>query len=104
MTAIMGPSGCGKTTLMDILGGRADRADWSGELFYGGRPQSDRVLHSIGYVEQHMKLMPTLTVRETLVFSALLRRPYHESCAPQFSENVFPSKHGKRLAESNEHS
>ncbi|MEM8815544.1 MAG: ATP-binding cassette domain-containing protein, partial [Pseudomonadota bacterium] len=43
--AIMGPSGSGKTTLLNMLGG-VDQPS-SGEIFFDGRPVSERKPHEL---------------------------------------------------------
>ncbi|KAM6596592.1 hypothetical protein CsatA_007116 [Cannabis sativa] len=53
--AIMGPSGSGKSTLLDTLAG------------YN--------LHGLAYVTQEDLLLGTLSVRETITYSAMLRLP-----------------------------
>lgn len=74
--AIMGASGAGKSTLLDILGRRAKTGTVTGEVYVNGR-----VLHSstfrrvAGFVDQEDTLLPTLTVYETVLYSALLRLP-----------------------------
>ncbi|KAL3698084.1 hypothetical protein R1sor_012160 [Riccia sorocarpa] len=73
--AIMGPSGSGKSTLLDSLAGRlAKNATLSGDILINGR----RKLLSYGtaaYVTQQDDLIGTLTVRESIRYSADLRLP-----------------------------
>lgn len=75
LTAIIGGSGSGKTTLLNTLSERvaSSRLDVSGTTTFGGRQgvQSART----AYVTQQDVLIPTLTVRETLGYSADLRLP-----------------------------
>ncbi|KAJ3155803.1 hypothetical protein HK101_001517 [Irineochytrium annulatum] len=74
--AIMGPSGAGKSTFLDIIAAKEKRGKISGSVLTDGRelhPSAYRSL--IGFVDQEDLLMPTLTVRETLMFSATLRLP-----------------------------
>lgn len=74
--AIMGGSGAGKTTLLDILAKKTKRGQASGEIYVNGRQYSDSdYKRVIGFVDQDDCLMPTLTVYETVVTSALLRLP-----------------------------
>eukprot|EP00897_Mesotaenium_endlicherianum_P001634 jgi/Mesen1/1499/ME000132S00440 len=68
LLALMGPSGSGKTTFLNLLGGR-------GSIAYDGHPYSKDLKRKIGYVAQDDLFAPTLTVRETLVYAALLRLP-----------------------------
>ncbi|CAM6083907.1 unnamed protein product [Calypogeia fissa] len=69
--AMMGPSGSGKTTMLNILGGRLQK--FTGKISYSGLPYTSALKRRIGYVTQDDVLFPILTVRETLVFAALLR-------------------------------
>ncbi|KAJ3167225.1 hypothetical protein HK101_011808 [Irineochytrium annulatum] len=76
--AIMGPSGAGKSTLLDILGLKSKRGEIGGTVTVDGQDLLSRrsqLRSMIGYVDQEDLLMPTLTVRETLMFSATLRLP-----------------------------
>ncbi|XP_020252076.1 ABC transporter G family member 9-like [Asparagus officinalis] len=74
MLAMMGPSGSGKTTLLTALGGRLS-SHLTGSITYNGRPFSNSMKRSIGFVTQDDVLYPHLTVTETLVYTALLRLP-----------------------------
>ncbi|KAL3653351.1 ABC transporter G member 15 [Castilleja foliolosa] len=73
--AIMGPSGSGKSTLLDALAGRLSRnIVMTGNILLNG--QKRRLDYGvIAYVTQEDVLLGTLTVRETLSFSAHLRLP-----------------------------
>ncbi|KAL2633890.1 hypothetical protein R1flu_005369 [Riccia fluitans] len=70
--ALMGPSGSGKTSLLTVLGGRC-RGKVSGRVTYNGAAYTPALKSRIGFVTQDDVLFPVLTVRETLVFAALLR-------------------------------
>ena len=76
LIAILGPSGCGKTTLLGSITGSAmdlgQSTSLSGDIFINGKP---RVAHQVAYVPQADHLIPTLTVRECVKYSALLRLP-----------------------------
>ncbi|KAH7277192.1 hypothetical protein KP509_39G038400 [Ceratopteris richardii] len=75
MMAIMGPSGSGKSTLLDALAGRlAKNAAVSGEILVNGRRRK-LSYGSVAYVTQEDTLIGTLTVRETIRYSAHLRLP-----------------------------
>lgn len=74
MLAMMGPSGSGKTTLLTALGGRLG-GRLVGSVTYNGKPFSNKMKRSVGFVTQDDILLPHLTVSETLVFTALLRLP-----------------------------
>ncbi|KAI8588455.1 hypothetical protein BDZ88DRAFT_194973 [Geranomyces variabilis] len=74
--AVMGGSGAGKTTFLDILAKREKRGAVTGDILVNGKFMSDAEYRSIvGYVDQEDTLMPTLTVYETVLYSALLRLP-----------------------------
>ncbi|KAI9251063.1 hypothetical protein BY458DRAFT_524198 [Sporodiniella umbellata] len=74
--AIMGASGAGKTTLLDILAKRLKSGTASGSIHVNGQNISpDRYKNLIGYVDQEEVMIPTLTVYETILYSALLRLP-----------------------------
>lgn len=78
MTAIAGPSGAGKTTLLEILAGKISPTRVSGQVLVNGSPMDISKTRSFqkisAYVTQFDALFPLLTVQETLVYSALLRR------------------------------
>ncbi|WCJ36870.1 ABC-2 type transporter family protein [Euphorbia peplus] len=72
--AIMGPSGSGKSTLLDSLAGRLSRnVVMTGEVLLNGKKR--RGDHGVAYVTQEDVLLGTLTVRETVTYSAHLRFP-----------------------------
>ncbi|CAO1631682.1 unnamed protein product [Parajaminaea phylloscopi] len=74
--AIAGSSGAGKTTLLDLLARREKRGVVAGTTAVNGRPVSDGAFKRItGFVDQEDCLMSTLTVYETVLYSALLRLP-----------------------------
>jgi ABC-type nitrate/sulfonate/bicarbonate transport system ATPase subunit len=60
---LLGPSGCGKTTLLNILSG-LDHAD-QGSVTTRAPDGADPIM---GYVFQHARLLPWLTVTENLRF------------------------------------
>lgn len=74
-TALMGPSGSGKSTLLDALAGRlAANAFLSGTVLLNGR-KANLSFGTAAYVTQDDNLIGTLTVRETISYSARLRLP-----------------------------
>lgn len=74
--AIMGASGAGKSTLLDILARKAKTGKVSGAMYVNGREIDNATFRRIeGFVDQEDTLLPTLTVYETVLFSALLRLP-----------------------------
>ncbi|XP_076931807.1 ABC transporter G family member 10-like [Bidens hawaiensis] len=74
LTAVAGPSGAGKTTLLDILAGNLSSGKVSGHVLINSHPiDTKRFRRLAGYVTQDDALFPSLTVEETLMYSALLR-------------------------------
>nr|QVT92346.1 ABC transporter [Salvia miltiorrhiza] len=75
LTALIGPSGSGKTTLLDALSGRlAPNAFLSGAILLNGR-KANLSFGTVAYVTQDESLLGTLTVRETIAYSARFRLP-----------------------------
>lgn len=74
--AIMGASGAGKSTLLDILAHKAKTGKVTGDMYVNSRElDSTTFRRVVGYVDQEDTLLPTLTVYETVLYSALLRLP-----------------------------
>ncbi|CAN4119636.1 unnamed protein product [Withania somnifera] len=73
--AVLGPSGSGKSTLLNALAGRLQGHSYTGTILANNRKLSKQVLKRTGFVTQDDVLYPHLTVRETLIFCALLRLP-----------------------------
>jgi ABC-type multidrug transport system ATPase subunit len=75
LTAIIGASGSGKTSMLNAMSQRMNdgRLKQSGTTLYNGNPKLSSVRSA--YVMQQDVLLPTLTVRETLQYSADLRLP-----------------------------
>ncbi|XP_009769371.1 ABC transporter G family member 25 [Nicotiana tabacum] len=73
--AVLGPSGSGKSTLLNGLAGRLQGHGNTGTILANNRKLSKPVLKRTGFVTQDDVLYPHLTVRETLIFCALLRLP-----------------------------
>lgn len=80
LTAIMGPTGAGKTTLLDVLAGNLVGKGLSGQVQINGKDCSGAKIKSIsGFVFQDDILLPTMTVREAIEQSAVLRLPKNVS-------------------------
>ncbi|KAJ4949587.1 hypothetical protein JOQ06_021097 [Pogonophryne albipinna] len=79
MLAIIGSSGCGKTSLLDIITCRDEGGKMtSGQVLINGKPNTPQLVKkNIAHVRQDDRLLPHLTVRETLAFVAKLRLPTH---------------------------
>ncbi|KAH8776158.1 ABC transporter-like protein [Hyaloscypha finlandica] len=74
--AIMGASGAGKTTFLDILARKNKRGNVQGNFYVNGETVNDNEYKSVvGFVDQEDTMLPTLTVHETIMTSALLRLP-----------------------------
>ncbi|KAI3774588.1 hypothetical protein L1987_49147 [Smallanthus sonchifolius] len=80
IVAIMGPSGCGKSTLLDSLAGRlASNTRRTGRVLINGRKQR-LTNRTLAYMTQEQVLTWTLTVKETVYYSAELQLP---KCMPR---------------------
>lgn len=89
ITAIMGASGAGKTTFLDILARKNKRGAIQGDFYVNGEKISDyEFKNMIGFVDQEDTMLPTLTVHETILTSALLRLPRDMSRAAK-EQKVF---------------
>ncbi|WVF67064.1 hypothetical protein IAT40_001808 [Kwoniella sp. CBS 6097] len=82
ISAILGPSGAGKSTLLQLIAGRSlnpgplARFTHSGQLLFADQPISNTTLSNVAFVEQDDDWhLPSLTVRETLTYAAILRLP-----------------------------
>ncbi|XP_073148878.1 ABC transporter G family member 15-like [Henckelia pumila] len=86
--AIMGPSGSGKSTLLDALAGRLSRNIFmTGNILLNGKKK--RLDYGgVAYVTQEDVLLGTLTVRETISFSANLRLPNNMMSKEEVKEIV----------------
>lgn len=79
MTALMGSSGAGKTTLMDVIAGRKQTSNGgghiSGQILLNGSPATElAVRRCTGYCEQLDIHSDASTIREAILFSAMLRQ------------------------------
>ncbi|KAK5676459.1 FAD-dependent urate hydroxylase [Elasticomyces elasticus] len=82
LLAIMGASGAGKTSFLDIMARKKKRGVVSGDFWLNGEKVTDDEFRSvIGFVDQEDTMLPTLTVHETILDSALLRLPREMSVA-----------------------
>jgi ABC-type multidrug transport system ATPase subunit len=82
LLAIMGASGAGKTSFLDILARKNKRGLISGQSWLNGEKiPDDQFRNVIGFVDQEDAMLPTLTVHETILDSALLRLPKEMSRA-----------------------
>ena len=76
LTVLLGPSGSGKTTLLNAIAGRtpSTMAATEGAILANGTPllAGGATRGLVSYVPQDVVLLPSLTVAETLRFSARL--------------------------------
>lgn len=80
--AVIGASGAGKSTLLDLLARKAKHGVVGGEVLVNGQKVPDAEFRRVvGFVDQEDTLMGTLTVYETVLYSALLRLPREMSFA-----------------------
>lgn len=79
LLALMGSSGAGKTTLLNSLTFRSDQnVIESGVRSINGIPINSKLLTAVSaYVQQHDLFIGTLTVREHLIFQAMVRMDRH---------------------------
>lgn len=76
LTAVMGSSGAGKTTLLSVLAGNTKTGHVEGSILVNGETYSGGMLKNIsGFVFQDDVLLPTMTIKEAISMSALLRTP-----------------------------
>ncbi|KAG0647288.1 abc multidrug transporter atrI [Hyphodiscus hymeniophilus] len=75
LTALMGVSGAGKTTLLDVLAQRTSVGVITGDMLVNGKSLDPSFQRKTGYVQQQDLHLETSTVREALLFSAMLRQP-----------------------------
>ncbi|KAH3859051.1 ATP-binding cassette sub-family G member 5-like isoform X2 [Dreissena polymorpha] len=79
LTAVLGGSGSGKTSLLDCIAQRAD-GTVSGKVYFNNMECTPDIAQIyMSYVMQADRLLPNLTVRETLRYSAQLRLPGNAS-------------------------
>ena len=78
LLAVMGASGAGKSTLFNVLTFRSEKLTVSGTRLLNGVPTDPDTLTAVSaYVQQDDLFIGSLTVREHLIFQALLRMDKH---------------------------
>lgn len=76
LLAVMGASGAGKSTFLDIVAQKDKRGRVNGQILVNGSAMAGAKYRRItGFVDQEDTLLSTLTVYETVLYSALLRLP-----------------------------
>ncbi|KAK2817733.1 hypothetical protein Q7C36_021666 [Tachysurus vachellii] len=89
LNAIMGATGSGKTSLLDVIAGRKDpRGLRSGQVLVDNKVVTSELRLISAYVVQDDILMGTLSVRENLMFSGLLRFPRHQYTTAEIKKKV----------------
>lgn len=74
IVALMSPSGSGKTTLLNTLAGRTP-AGVTGNIWFNNQPYDENFKHQLAYVLQEDLFFESLTVKQQLTYTALLRLP-----------------------------
>ena len=69
------PVGSGKTSLLDVISGRAEGKVDGVVSYRHHQCTRDTMRQRASYVLQADRLLPTLTVRETLTYMALMKLP-----------------------------
>ncbi|KAJ5051680.1 uncharacterized protein L3040_001453 [Drepanopeziza brunnea f. sp. 'multigermtubi'] len=81
----MDVSGAGKSTILDVLASRTTMGVVNGQMLVDGRERDKGFQRKTGYAQQQDLYLATSTVREALVFSAVLRQsritPYKDKLA-----------------------
>lgn len=76
MLAILGSSGSGKTTLLDVISNRHNGGQVEGSVKINGKNRTKASIRRCSaYVRQDDRLLPHLTVKETLFFVGRLKLP-----------------------------
>ncbi|KAF2464540.1 uncharacterized protein BDR25DRAFT_271517 [Lindgomyces ingoldianus] len=91
LTALMGVSGAGKTILLDVLANRSNSGVVHGEILVNGQPRNMASKSLSATVYQQDLQFSTATVKEALIFSALLRQPKTNPCVEKiaYAEEVL---------------
>ncbi|KAJ3025449.1 UNVERIFIED_CONTAM: ATP-binding cassette sub- G member 1 [Siphonaria sp. JEL0065] len=79
LTAVMGASGAGKTSLLQVLAGEARQGALTGSILVNGEDIKGNMNRVSGFVFQDDVILATMTVREAITMSALLRLPHEMS-------------------------
>ncbi|KAK3598669.1 hypothetical protein CHS0354_020431 [Potamilus streckersoni] len=79
ITALLGNSGSGKTSLLDVISCRSS-GSVTGKVYYNNYEVTKTIIQDhASYVMQADRLLPNLTVRETLLYTSRLKLPGNTS-------------------------
>jgi ATP-binding cassette subfamily G (WHITE) protein 1 len=102
MTAIMGASGAGKTSLLNVLSGEMSTGSLQGDVLVNSEPMTGSKMMKIsGFVFQDDVMLATMTPREAISMSALLRLPKSVSAEEKMErvEDVIQILHLNKAAD-----
>ncbi|KAI8103371.1 hypothetical protein M9435_004710 [Picochlorum sp. BPE23] len=90
VVGVLGPSGCGKTTLLSALSGDSygslKTLTVSGDVCLDGAPMDPK---RVAFVPQRDSLIPTMTVREQLLFTGVLKLDLSSDEVKQRAQNIL---------------
>eukprot|EP00889_Picochlorum_renovo_P002766 jgi/Picre1/29796/NNA_005178.t1 len=90
VVGVLGPSGCGKTTLLSALSGDSygslKTLTVSGDVCLDGAPMDPK---RVAFVPQKDSLIPTMTVREQLLFTGVLKSDLSSDEVKQRAQNIL---------------
>lgn len=100
VVGVLGPSGCGKTTLLSALSGDSHGSlktlRVSGDVCLDGAPMDPK---RAAFVPQMDSLIPTMTVREQLLFTGVLKLDLSKSEVKQRVQNILEELRIEDIAE-----
>jgi len=101
VVGVLGPSGCGKTTLLSALSGDSHgmlrTMNVSGAVYLDGESIDPR---RVAFLPQEDSLIPTMTVRENLVFTGILKLDVPRDDVKQRVESILQDLGISDIAES----
>ncbi|MDP2438505.1 MAG: ATP-binding cassette domain-containing protein, partial [archaeon] len=101
MTVILGPAGSGRSTLLRAIGGqRPPGIEFTGKIAFEGQNLPNSWPSSVAFVRQNDRLVPSMTVEETIRFAAACSLEFHdETTKEQFIDltiNMLRLDHVRR--------